>query len=425
MWRREWLARVNSVLFVSRQFPHDIARSVHGVYLRMRLFLDALVDLAETVEMLFYVEPEIDASPAAMRRAQEDLLRAWGIRARVTLCQVASPVAPLSFWNYYVKPATSLFAQSAYVGTSGASQVAAFEAALDGRPDLVFAHRLDAMCPALLTRRVVPPMFLDLDDIEHVRWIREIRQPPFWRAKRLQYLQLPALIGGERRAVGLTRKAFVCSDLDRRYLARWWRLTQVVTIPNAVAIPESYGTDPESKALLFLATYAYAPNIAAADFLITKVWPLVREACPEARLIIAGNRPERIPSFASHPAGVEFTGFVENLDGLYRRVRIVSCPVLWGGGTRLKILEAAAHGKAVVSTRIGAEGLDLRDGQELVLRDGARAFATVCIELWKDPPRCEALGRAARQAVARQYDRRQIVARIKDEISREKSPRSD
>ena len=80
------------------------------------------------------------------------------------------------------------------------------------------------------------------------------------------------------------------------------------------------------------------------------VWPLIRKACPEARLIIAGNKPERIPSFASHPPGVEFTGFVEDLGQLYQRVGIVCCSILSGGGTRLKILEAAAYGKAIVST---------------------------------------------------------------------------
>src|SRR6266700_881188 len=129
-----------------------------------------------------------------------------------------------------------------------------------------------------------------------------------------------------------------------------WRLPGMVTIPNAVAIPATYGIDPTSRSLLLLATYAYGPNIAAAEFLIREVWPLVREACPDAQLIIAGDKPERIPSFASHPPGVDFTGFVDDLDQLYRRVRIVCCPILAGGGTRVKILEAAAHGKAIVST---------------------------------------------------------------------------
>ena len=404
------------VLFVSRQFPQDIEKSVHGVYLRMRLFLDALSELAETIEMLFYVEEGVESSPAAVRKAEEDFLRSWGIRAKITLCPVAESSTSRTFWGHYLKPATSTFAQASYVGTSGPAQVAAFETALAGRPDAVFVHRLDAMCPALLTHRPLPPMFLDLDDVEHVRWLREVGQPPRWPAKRLYYLQFPALVLGERRAVKLTRKAFVCSDLDRRYLTRWCRMPRVVTIPNAVAMPAAHGIDPGSKTVLFLATYAYGPNIAAADFLIRDVWPLVRAARPDARLVIAGNKPERIPSFASRPPGIEFTGFVDDLDQLYQRVRIVCCPILSGGGTRLKILEAGARGKAIVSTTVGAEGLELRDGVEIILRDSAQDLAGACVELLSDPARCDTLGVAARGAVERRYDRKQVVTLIKEEI---------
>jgi glycosyltransferase involved in cell wall biosynthesis len=330
---------------------------------------------------------------------------------------VAIPDNPRGFLNHYLRPAASFFAQSLSAGTAGPTQVAAFETALDASPEAIFVQGLDSMCPALLTRRPLPPIYLDLDDIEHVKVVRQLRQPPFWPGKYLYYLQVPALVCGERRAIKLARKSFVCSDLDRDYLARRWRLPRVVTLPNAVSIPAEYGTEPGSRSLLLVAAYAYGPNIISAEFLVKDVWPLVREACPDARLIVAGNKPERIPSFARKPVGVEFTGFVPDLAQLYRRTAIVCCPILSGGGTRIKILEASAHGKAVVSTVVGAEGLELRDGVEIILRDGARAFADGCIELLGDPARREALGRAAREAVARRYDRRQIVALVKDEIA--------
>ena len=122
----------------------------------MRLFLDAIVELTDDIEMLFYVEPGVEATPAAMRRAEHDLLAAGHIHAKVTWCPVAVPSTPRSFWNHYVSPATSICAQELYAGTSGAPQIAAFETALEGRPDLVFVRRLDAMCPVLLTRRELP-----------------------------------------------------------------------------------------------------------------------------------------------------------------------------------------------------------------------------------------------------------------------------
>ncbi len=375
-------------------------------------------EVSEAIDVLFYVEPGVDSSPGAMRKAERDILAAWDIRATVTLCPVEQTARGSETpWDHYVKPTFSLFAQSAYAGTSAAAQVVAFEAALDRRPDAVFVHRLDAMCPVLLTRRSRPPVFLDLDDIEHIRWMRQLGQGPFWPGKRLYYLQLPALVAGERRAACFSNRTFVCSEVDRRYLTKRWRLPRVVTIPNAVAMPAHYGTDSASMALLFLGAYAYQPNAAAADFLIREVWPLVRKACPEARLIIGGNKPERIASFAGRPAGVEFAGFVDDLAQLYRRVRVVCCPVMSGGGTRLKIIEAAAYGKAIVSTRVGAEGLELRDGEEIVLRHGGRAFAEACVDLLKDPTRCRAMGLAARKAVEPRYDRRHIMSRIKDTIT--------
>ena len=117
----ERIHRLNRVLFVSRQFPSDIAKSVHGIYLRMRLFLDALAELAEKIGVLFYVEPGVDTSPAATRRGGEDLFSAWGLRVSVTLCSVDEPSGKgVSAWDRYVKPAVSLFAQSPYVGTAWA-----------------------------------------------------------------------------------------------------------------------------------------------------------------------------------------------------------------------------------------------------------------------------------------------------------------
>src|SRR5262245_21034245 len=158
--------RMKRILFVSRQFPQDIVRSVHGVYMRMRLFLDALRELTETLELLFYVEDGVDASPAAAHRAQEDFRALWGIRAAITLCPVASAIPAESFWHHYIKPMGSFFAQPLAAGTSDHSQVLAFDRALENRPDAIFIHRLDAACPALLTRRrELPPIFLDIDDI--------------------------------------------------------------------------------------------------------------------------------------------------------------------------------------------------------------------------------------------------------------------
>jgi glycosyltransferase involved in cell wall biosynthesis len=119
--------------------------------------------------------------------------------------------------------------------------------------------------------------------------------------------------------------------------------------------------------------------------------------------------------------GVEFTGFVEGLDDLYRQSRVICAPILSGGGTRVKIIEAAAYGKPIVSTRIGAEGIEMQDGKEIFLRDDPASFAKVCIRLLNDHDMCEKMGTAARSIAIKEYDemkiRQNIQRIIQDSLS--------
>ncbi len=98
---------------------------------------------------------------------------------------------------------------------------------------------------------------------------------------------------------------------------------------------------------------------------------------------------------------------------------MVCCPILSGGGTRVKLVEAAAYGKPMVSTRIGAEGLELQDGQDFLQRDDPKAFADACVRLLQSDELCERLGAAARMAAIKHYDRANIVHLIQASIQTE------
>jgi glycosyltransferase involved in cell wall biosynthesis len=176
--------------------------------------------------------------------------------------------------------------------------------------------------------------------------------------------------------------------------------------------------------LLFLGTFLYQPNLDAANFLINRVWPQVRKAVPEARLVVAGAPSERISNNGPVPPGVEFTGYVEDLESLYRRSRVVCVPILSGGGTRVKIIEAAGYAKPIVATRIGAEGLHMQDRRELLIRDNPVSFARACIELLKDTALCERLGTTAYQAAVSHYNRATIVQLIQSYISEAAQPQT-
>jgi len=263
------------------------------------------------------------------------------------------------------------------------------------------------MGPLLKINKVLPNVYLDLDDIEHVAFLRGITQRREWYKRLINYAMLPALCWGEYRAIRLAHRTFVCSDKDREYLTNRWGLKGVVKVPNAVKVPMAQPITSE-QTLLFLGSYNYKPNIDAAEFLIQKIWPLINQELSNVTLTIAGSPPDKIPSYNTGIKGVKFTGFVKDLNSLYRQSGVVTAPILSGGGTRVKIIEAAAYGKPIVSTRIGAEGLQMRDDHDIVIRDDPKLFAEACIQLLTDRKSCERMGSAARATVVKQYDQENI-----------------
>ena len=194
-----------------------------------------------------------------------------------------------------------------------------------------------------------------------------------------------------------------------------WGLKGIVKIPNAVKIPETQPITTE-QTLLFLGSYGYKANIDAAEFLIRKIWPLVRRTIPKATLIIAGQFPDRIPCYRAGIQGIKFTGFVKELDDLYGQSRVVCAPILAGGGTRVKIIEAAAYGKPVVSTHIGAEGIEMQDEVEFFLRDDPTSFAEACTRLLNDHILCKQMGGTARNTAIKKYNQINIKQRIQEII---------
>jgi glycosyltransferase involved in cell wall biosynthesis len=153
----------------------------------------------------------------------------------------------------------------------------------------------------------------------------------------------------------------------------------------------------------------YRPNAQAVDSLVQKIWPAVRARVPAARLVVIGRGRELTASYHSADRSVIFTGFVDDLQSWYRRARVVCCPIHHGAGTRVKIIEAAAHAKAIVSTRLGAEGLNFEDEREIILRDAPAQLAQACVRLLGDPQLATQLGRAALQKARGTYERGAIV----------------
>jgi glycosyltransferase involved in cell wall biosynthesis len=380
----------------------------------MDMFIKALKGMG-TLDMLFYVRPEMQVNNDVVKRSEKQLSDYFDAKITLDLCNQAPISPPKGLWREYCSPALSIANLPPYLQTARYEQVSAARRFLSRDLDILFVHRLTSMVPVLLSKMPRPRTYFDLDDIEHLAFYRSIGQPPLWAGKPLFYLRLPLIKRWERRAIRASHSTFVCSDLDRQYLSRKFGYDNVVEIPNAVELPKVTSCR-HKQTLLFIGLLSYHPNTIAADHLVENIWPTVLSILPEARLIIAGARPEYLTSYRKSPKGVTFVGFVDDLGKLYEEVTAVCCPILFGSGTRIKILEAAAYGKPVVSTTLGAEGIDLKDGEEILLRDDPKAFAEACTQLLTNESLTIRIGQQARSVIESKYVCPVVIRKIRNAV---------
>jgi glycosyltransferase involved in cell wall biosynthesis len=395
-------------LVITPTYPPVEGRDVHAIYKRLRMFVQALAEVTDSVVMLHFVEPdapEWSMEPDCLNEAQS---RYWGVNVTVKLA--AKRAVAIRWWQYF----SLLFSVlnrprfSPYVGNE---QIAAITSCLNEAPDLVFAHRITVMAAFFRIKRNGLPLLFDLDDVEHRVKIRSSLGSGSLAAKMFNLVQIPAIYLAEMKAARMAATTFVCSELDRAYLGRLG-IKKVQSIPNALPIPAIVQNAKTDARILFLGNYEYPPNVFAAERLISQIWPKIVERNSQARLTIAGNRPDLIPAFAHQSPGVEFTGVVPDLTPLYQRSRIICCPITIAGGTRVKLVEAAGYAKPMVSTAIGAEGLSMINNEEILIRDSDDEIAEACLELLGNEELCVRLGSAARQKAKLLYDVANVRKRI-------------
>jgi glycosyltransferase involved in cell wall biosynthesis len=178
-------------------------------------------------------------------------------------------------------------------------------------------------------------------------------------------------------------------------------------VPNGVDTGYFQPDDspPAADRVLFFGRLDYYPNIDGLEFFVRDILPVLKRRRPGIELHIVGSGSTAgIESFVAADPAVRVIGRVADLRGALRSASVVVVPLRVGGGTRLKVLEALSMARPVVSTTIGAEGIDVRSGEHLVLADGADAFATAVADLLDDPAAALAIGRDGRRLVTARYD---------------------
>jgi glycosyltransferase involved in cell wall biosynthesis len=184
-------------------------------------------------------------------------------------------------------------------------------------------------------------------------------------------------------------------------------LVNAVVVPNTYERPErALGQLEVEKppVLLFQGTFDYAPNVDAADWLVEEVLPRLRQRIPDIRLRLVGKP---VPGVTRHnqPPTITVVGEVPAMEPELSGAHVAVVPIRYGSGTRLKILESFAHRVPVVSTTIGAEGLDAEHGVHLLLADDPDAFAAACARLLTEPELREQLVGSAEKLYLERYER--------------------
>ena len=255
------------------------------------------------------------------------------------------------------------------------------------------------------------PVILFAHNVEHMIWKRMSRvEPRMWRRALLE-LEYRKMRRYEAQACARAKLTVAVSDVDRARLAAEAPTAVVRAIPTGV--DASYfrpnGTRERATELVFTGSLDWYPNEDAVLHFVDAILPRIRREVPDASLTVAGRNPTSRLRARAAAAGVRVTGTVDDVRPFVHEAAVFVVPLRVGGGTRLKIFEALAMRKAVVSTTVGAEGLPLTPGEHFLQADDPGDFANHVIGLLRAPERRRALGATGRRLVEERYSWAQVA----------------
>lgn len=280
--------------------------------------------------------------------------------------------------------------------------------------DWLGSHTYDVIiCDYLITAAVIPweapcPKIIFTHNVEAMIWERHwrISRNPFF--KLISWREYRTMAHVEQMYLQKADHVLTVSDADRSFFATIVDAEKITTIPTGVDVEyfspasETPGDPPQS--IVFTGSMDWLPNEDAIVYFCEEIFPIIRQKALEVRLLVVGRQPtQRLQALAASHPEIRVTGTVPDIRPYVRDASVYVVPLRIGGGTRIKIFEAMAMGKAVVSTSLGAEGLPVTNGQDIILADAPEVFAAAVLRLLANPEEQERIGKAARQLVERQY----------------------
>ena len=415
------------------------APATNGHRIRCRSLVCALANEGHRISLLSYAAPEEIASPSPeLTDLYEDVQlvpepRGSQIAGRLKALFSPRPYGALRFTAPAMRTAVSeklaqgfdaILCEDIYMAgnvaltrLSGRRLMADPRHAGAGDQRLPLSAGFSGQGPTAEGQRL--PLLLNKHDITYRIVDQFVRGERNWLKKiygRMEYHKIRRL---ELAVCGSASVVLACSDWDKELLAQDCPGAKIAVLPNVVDV-ETYSpaTGDDGETVLFTGAMDWLPNQDGAEYFISEILPKLRQLTVGTHFVVAGRNPppEMLRRYGGIP-DVHFTGTVRDIRSIIAQAAVCAVSLRIGSGTRMKILEAGAMGKAVVSTTLGAEGLGLRQGEEILLADDPRSFAQAVATLLKDPALRRRLGQAARQRVERDYSLAALQSRIAETLA--------
>ncbi len=245
-------------------------------------------------------------------------------------------------------------------------------------------------------RKQQPGSFVFVDSVD-VHFSREKL------AVQLGLLDETAAIKNKARELNIYRKAdavIVVSDHDKELLQNEKNLPSVYIVPNIVQARQREAIE-RGKEIIFIGGYAWPPNVDGALWFARDIWPHIHRAVPDAFFSVIGSNPTTEINNLKDVPGINVVGYVPETAPFLNRAAISIAPLRYGGGLKGKVNEAMAYGVPVVTTSVGAQGFNAKNGEHLIIEDKPIAFADACIDLLNNPQKQRSIGLAGQELNSR------------------------
>ncbi len=271
--------------------------------------------------------------------------------------------------------------------------------------DLIHAETF-YMMPHIPETKV--PILLVEQTIEYLGYESFADKVKLWPVRQVLKLDISKIRQWEEYYWKSCTQLITMSEEDKMFIAQTVDAQKIDVVSNGVDVKwfaEKERRLPEFPTVLSVGTFNWLPNVEAVNFLVQKVWPIIKEKMPEAKLWIVGNAPTpEIFEYQKKDTSITITGGIPDIRDAFTQAHVLVAPVFSGKGTRYKILEAMAAGTPIVASEIAVEGLDVENGNQVLTSNTPEGIAELTMKVLKDPALQKSLAKNGKTFVTSKYD---------------------